>query len=247
MKKLMLIAWLIALVIPTLAQTDYKQWEVMYIRPKADKLDLFKKGMAAHNKKFHSTDPYKAGVASILTGPQSGSYAWYMGPTTWTQMDGRPGKGEHDMDWDKMVVPNIESSSEVTYWRADNELSYQPAGGSTTFIKSRQRNYTILPGQTDRFAAAIKMIVDVYKKKSYPVAYSVYWRQGASAGPHAIVSIDFDKWAYFDRANTVMKDFEEVHGAGSWARFLDELALSLDRTKTFDELGELVAELSGGN
>src|SRR5689334_19999555 len=87
------------------AQTDYMQFEVIYVKPKLDKVDLFKKALTAHNKKYHATAPYKVNVYSVDTGPNSGAYAWVMGPVTWTQMDGAPGQGEHIMDWEKNVNP----------------------------------------------------------------------------------------------------------------------------------------------
>ena len=248
MKKTVLLVGLIALTLSVMAQTDYQQWEVMNIKPKADKLDLFKKGVAAHNKKYHAADPYKVMVSSAITGPNSGQLTWVMGPATWTQLDNRPGKGEHDMDWEKNVVPYVESFGEISYWRADKDIQYRPANANmASYTKGRLRFFTILPGQSDRFADAIKKIAEVYKKKEYTASYSVYWRYGASPGPHVAVSLDFDKWAYLDKPNAFVKDFEEVHGANSWDRFLDELALSVDRTKTFDELNETLVELGGGN
>jgi hypothetical protein len=248
MKKTILFVGLIAFAITTMAQTDYQQWEVMNLKPKADKLDLFKKGIAAHNKKYHSADPYKVGVSSIITGPNSGEYTWFMGPTTWTQMDSRPGKGEHDADWDKNVTPYVESAGEVSYWRMNKDLTYRPANANpATFTKGRFRFFTLLPGEGDRFEDAFKKVVEVYKKKEYPASYTVFSRYGASTGPHVGVSLDFDKWAYLDRPNTFVKDFDEVHGANSYDRFLEELALCIDRSKTYDELSEYMAELSGGN
>lgn len=246
MKKLMLFlcAWAIACGLN--AQTDYLQWEVMNIKPKADKLDLFKKGVAAHNKKFHSSGPYRVTMLSILTGPSSGQYTWIMGPCTWTELDARPVKGEHDIDWDKNVVPHVESFGEASYWRLDKTISYQ-APNAATLTKSRLRSYSVLPGQADRLTDLLKKVVEVYRKKQYPASYNVYRRQGASEGPSVVVGLDFAKWAYFDSAPNMMKDYEEMYGENSWDRFLDEFALCIDRKKTSDELNEMVAELSGGN
>jgi hypothetical protein len=235
-----------AIAITAHSQTDYLQWEVMSITPKADKLDLFKKGLAAHNKKYHASDPYKVGIASYVTGPKSGSYAWVMGPCTWTQLDSRPVKGEHDLDWDKNVVPHCESFGEVVYWRLDNDINYS-AANSSTFTKTRLRNFTILPGQFGRATEQFKKIATVYKQKGYNASYHAYWREGASTGPHLIISIDFAKWAYFDSQSAFVKDFEEIHGAQSWNKFLEESALCIDRAKTYDELIEWVGELGSGN
>ncbi len=246
MRKSILLLALILTVISVMAQTDYEQWEVMNLNPKADKLDLFKKGLAAHDKKFHSAAPYHASVSSVITGPNSGQFTWVMGPTTWTQLDGRPNKGEHDMDWDKNVVPYVESFGEVSYWRADKDLKYRPENvNMSTFTKGRIRFYTVLPGQMDRLKELFKKVVEVYTKKQYKASYSLYLRQGATTGSHVAVSIDFDKWAYFDNGTDFTKDYNEVHGPNSFNRYLDDMALCIDRTKTYDELNETIPELGG--
>ena len=248
MKRLIVLVGLFAYAITAMAQTptDYQQWELMYIKPKADKVDLFKKGLAAHNKKYHSADPYKAGVASVITGPNSGDFVWFMGPTTWTQMDSRPGKGEHDADWDKNVTPYVQSTGEVSYWRKDKDLMYVPAGANVSNLtKGRLRYTTLLPGQDDRYAEAIKKVVEVYKKKGYAGAFSVYWRYGQSRGSDVATSLDFEKWAYLDAGNNIAKDFEEIHGANSWVRFMEEVSMCTDRIRTYDELSEYMPDLSG--
>lgn len=246
MKRLILFACALAIAFSAVAQSDYLQWEVMNIKPKADKLDLFKKGVAAHNKKYHASGPYRVTMVSVLTGPSSGQYTWIMGPCTWTQLDSRPVKGEHDMDWDKNVVPYVESFGEVSYWRLDKDINYQ-APNPATLIKSRIRFYTVIPGQGERLTDLLKKIAEIYKKKQYPASYNVYRRQGAAEGATVAVGLDFSKWAYFDSAPNIMKDYEEMYGDNSWNRFLDEFALCIDRSKTTDELNEIVAELSGGN
>jgi hypothetical protein len=226
------------------AQTDYVQVEVMSITPKADKLDLFKKGMTAHNKKYHSQDPYKVSVSYLVTGPQSGSYVWIMGPTTWTQMDSRPDKGEHNLDWEKNLTPYTESSGAVSYWRLNKDLSYQPEG-SATFPKSRVRYIRVLPGQFDRYFEQMKKIVAVYKAKKYKSSFDLWEHVDVTDGPNVVTINAWANWAGRDSGNNFVKDFEEVHGAGSWMRYQQELDLCLDRSKTYDELMEAAPELGG--
>ena len=245
MKKIILfVGILVSAFMPLSAQTDYLQWEVMNIVPKMDKLDLFKKGLAAHNKKYHAANPYKASVYSVVTGPSSGSYTWVMGPTTWTQLDSRPGAGEHQMDWDKNVLPYCESIGEVSYWRNYKDLSYQ-ASGDASFTKMRIRNNFVKTGEMDRYLGLMKMNLEVYKKKNYTSSFSVDIRQGVSQGPHVASFTSFAKWSWFDENRNFRKDFDEVHGAGAYDKFFKELDLCVDRSKTYDELVELVPELGG--
>lgn len=248
MKKLVL---LLAVIIfgftESFSQTDYLQFEVMSVTPKADKMDLFKKGMAAHNKKFHAKDPYKVGVSFTVSGPNSGAYTWVMGPTTWAQMDSRPGKGEHDIDWEKNVVPYCESFGEVSYWRVNNDVNYQPEG-VTTLPKGRLRFNFVYPDQMDRFEAQMKKIMEVYKKYKYKNSFALVTRYGASSGAKAVTINNYPNWGSMDSApGSFIKNFEELHGAGSWAKFLAELNLCIDRSQTYDELSEDVPELGGGN
>lgn len=85
----------------------------------------------------------------------------------------------------------------------------------------------------------------MYKQKKYAASYSLYTRIGATQGSDAIAGISFAKWAYFDNGNNFQKDFEEVHGANSFARFQEEWDLCLDQTATFDELLEWMNDLTG--
>lgn len=224
------------------AQTDYKQWETHRFTVKMGHEADFEKGLAAHNKKYHTADPFKTGIFDIHTGPNSGQVELSMGPMTFTQMEGRPDSPEHNADW-AMVMSHVESAGESMYWRADKEIEYAPAG-SENFTALRWRYFTIRPGQSDRFEGLLKQVLAVYKAKNYGAGYRVYWRWGASQGPHACAEMSMSSWAFYDQPNTYEKDFEEVNGEGSYDRFVEELDLCLDRTKTYDELVKYRPDLS---
>jgi len=244
MRKNLTLLFIILLIYTTVqAQSDYRQWEAGYVSVKSGQSEMFEKGIAAHNKKFHNADPYKIAVFSVLSGPNSGKYFVALGPVTFSQIEGRPTGDEHGMDWDKNVLPYIDSEDETSYWREYKDALYR-APGSDNFTRSRFRNFTILPGQHEQFETLVKQVANMYKVKAYPASYSVYFKWGASAGPHAITEISVDHWSYFDRPDTFEKDFEEVNGAGSYKRLMEGLELCVDRTKTFDELIEYKPALS---
>ena len=246
MKRLFLMAVVFAMASSAcFAQADYEMWQVIYIKPKLDKVDLFRKALAAHNKKYHATGANKVGVSSIITGPNSGEYVWVMGPTTWTKLDGAPGEGEHTIDLEKNINPNCESIGETMYWRGVKEVSYE-SPGSAAFKKSRMRASYIYPGQMERFIGLMKQVVEVCKVKKYPGSFAMAAREGLAAAPrpNAVTFTSFDKWAFWD-SDTFAKDFEEVNGSGSWHRFLEEIGLCMDRTLTYDEMSETVPELGG--
>jgi hypothetical protein len=97
----------------------------------------------------------------------------------------------------------------------------------------------------DRFLEQQKKIVAVYQKKKYVASYSLAIRQGASTGPHVVSFLGFSKWSYFDSGTDFAKDFDEVHGSGAFERFLKELDLCIDRSKTYDEFSVALPDLGG--
>jgi hypothetical protein len=242
----LLFSLLVSVISTSYAQTDYEQWECSYVRVKPANTAMYEKGLIAHNKKFHAADPYKVHVFDVISGPNSGGYFIALGSVTWTELSGRPSGTEHDTDWDQHVQPFVDGDGETMYWRRDNELKYS-APNSDDFVHSRFRNFTVLPGQRDRFESLIKQVVAMYKTKAYPASYNVYWRQGATQGSNALVEINMNGWSFFDRLDTFEKDFEEVHGEGSFSLYLDEIELCIDRAKTFDELVVYRPELSSPN
>jgi hypothetical protein len=240
---LLTLVFLAGMLSSILAQTDYLQWVVVTLTPKPDRVAQFEAGLAAHNHKYHTADPYKAYVWSVNTGPSAGSYNWIMGPMTFTQMDARVGSDEHDADWNANVLAHCTSLSDIGYWRYDKDLSYQPEG-SEVYGKSRLRFHTVKPGEFDRMEEQIKKIAEVYRQKKHKNAYSIYWHYGATNGPNLVVGIDFNKWAALDQPLTFRADYESVHGAGSLQRLINEIEMATDRSKTYDVLTEYMPALS---
>lgn len=228
------------------AQTDYMQWLVISLKPKLSEISQFEAGLTAHNKKFHTADPYKAFVFEVNTGPGSGSYMWVMGPITFTQTEARPTVAEHDADWNNNVIAHCESVGEVGYWRLDKDNSYMAENGSN-FTHSRMRWSSTYPGEGDRFGDQMKKVAEVYKQKKYNANFNVYWHYGATAGPNVVTEMNFEKLSFLDEDINFRKDFESVHGDGSWSDFLEEIKLSVDREKTYDEMINLRTDMSSGN
>lgn len=245
MKKLVLFIGLIAFVFrASIAQTDYTQVEVMSLTPKADKVDLFKKGLAAHNKKYHPAGPYHVSISYAYSGPNTGNYTWFMGPTTWTQMDGRPDKGEHQLDWDKNVTPHLQTTGPVSYWRLNKDINYQPEGAPAT-TKSRVRFQYVKPGQMDRYVEQMKKVLEVNKATKSKMSFQLWTHYGFTDGPNAVTVSNFANWAVLDAGGNFTGEFEKVHGAGSWDRFIEELDLCINRSKSFEELSEAQPDLGG--
>jgi len=161
---------------------------------------------------------------------------------TFTQMEGRPAGKEHDADWAK-VMEHVESTGESVYWRASKDIHYAPAG-SEAFSALRWRYSTVKPDQQDRFKDLLEMVEKVFETKKLGAGFMAYWKYGASQGPHVCTELSMPGMKYFDREDTWKKDFEEVHGEGSYDRYIEDLNICVDRTKTYDEFVKFRADLS---
>jgi len=241
-KTLTLTAILFAVIAITFGQSDYKMLELVYLKPipGAD-MDAATKGIAEHNKKFHSEDPYKASVWSNITGSRVGTICWAMYPANFTQYDERKNIAAHDKDWDKAVSPYYEVIANE-FWKQDDKLSYWPEG-----MKAGKRVvwtvFDIKPGESYRFKALLKDIAEVYKQKKYSYGMTVLWNQFENKdGRDVAIEVMFDKWAFLDEDHHMKKDFEEVHGEGSWWKAIEEYRDVVVSAE--DELSERIPEMS---
>jgi len=225
------------------SQKEYKMWETIYIEPDMSQIDELKKGMAAHNEKYHNEDPFTAHVWQIWTGPHEGKWLWAMGPCTFSDLDNRPEGKDHDEDWTKNVSPYVKNISGLQYWKLNEELSHSPEGAP--FGKVVWTAFDIKPFESYRFKEMLKKVNKVYTEKNYPNSMEVYEAQfDLNDGFDFIIEWAFDEYSWFDRDQKFMSDYEDVHGEGSWVYFMDEFKDVVDGV--IDELAEYLPELSGG-
>jgi hypothetical protein len=221
MKKLML---MVALMLPflTVAQDDEPEY-IMYrnikLTPKKDKIADFMKAVSDHNKKYHSgAQPFYANVWMPISGPDMGSIIYSIGPLTYADMDNRKLGEGHDEDWQKALAL-CEDISDQGFWRLNPETS-TPSGPQ--YGKLRIRMITVAAGEGYRFQAVMKKIAEVYAKKEYDRSHWIFNRRGASNdGGDVAVVFGYNNWAEMDL--NFSKDYEEVHGEGSWDLFLEEI------------------------
>jgi hypothetical protein len=243
MKRLIafLFAILLSATFADAQDTDNKIIESMYLKPKTDKLKTLMESLSAHNKKFHASGPYKANVWMANTGSHSGDLAWVMGPCTFTDLDNRPDSDEHQEDWMNNVMPNIESVSDGEYWKLNSEASYRPEGSS--YGKELWSVYDIKPFDNYRFIEIVKKVVKVYEEKKYPNHFELWENRFMNiAGRDMAISWGFENYAFFDRDMKFSKDYEEIHGEGTWDLLMEEfkdVVIAVDQ-----ELAERIDELS---
>lgn len=241
-KMITMTALFIAVSLIAFGQSDYKMLELVYLEPLpgAD-LEAASKAMAEHNKKFHAEEPYKASVWSNLTGSRVGTWVWAMSPANFTAYDSRPAGKEHDADWDKTIAPYFKMVDNE-YWRLDDKLTYEPEN----FKKGGMVIWTIFdikPGDSYRFKAILEKISEVYKAKKYDYNFDVYWNQFENKNGRDVgIEVMFEKWSFMDEDHAMKKDFEEVHGEGSWWKIIEEYRDVVVSAE--DELSVLMPEMS---
>jgi len=224
------------------SQADYEMYLQIMLEPRLDQISLFEKNLAEHNKKFHSDGFQKTSVYSVSSGSNAGKYAWVMGPLTFTDFDSKELDKDHDADWNDNVLALCSSVSDFEWWKFKDDLSYVPEGSETG--KEVFRVYDITKGQGYRFEEVLKKVVAVYKAKDYPDYFRVYYSEfNSNSNRDVAFSSGFKTWASLDEKSTFKKDFEEVHGAGSWFTFIEEYRASYNSYE--DELSMRSPHLSG--
>jgi hypothetical protein len=242
-KGIVTVAVLLICFLAANAQDDYKMFVSIMLEPNLDQITQFEKNVAEHNKEYHSEGFKKAGVWSIMSGSNSGKYAWVMGPLTYTDFDGDNPSVEHDAHWNDKIAALCSSVGELEWWKLNDDLSYVPEGSdSETDIYSV---YDITPGQGYRFKEVLKKVAAVYKAKEYPDYFRVYYSEfNSNSNRDVAISNGFKTWASLDEKSTFKKDFEEVHGEYSWMDFITEYHASFVSME--DELSIYLPHLSGG-
>jgi hypothetical protein len=227
--------------VPALAVAqDYEMYETQYLAVRSGHSKQFNAGIKAHNDRFHASGPYRATVWYVIDGPKSGQMFWVMGPCTFTDLDGRPAGEDHESDWAENVLAHAEQG-ETQYWRLDPDLSYRP--DTRVRPKSRVSIHDVERNEGYRYRELRRKVKQVQEAKKYPDPVLVFRGVGQSAtGRDFAVVRAFDKWAALDRDGTFAADFEEVHGSGSWVRFLREAEEAIGSRQT--ELHELLPDLS---
>ena len=196
-------------------------YETVNIRVKPGQEKAFEAAVKAHNMKYHPKDGnYHGRLFYNVNGPNGGTYSWIMGPTNWTAMDNRPSNDAHEADWDK-VVALVDKFESPSYWGFSQELSNVIENVSPP--KRLIWMYDIKKGKSAQWAELVEKVKKVYETKRPTEHFWVLWNEFANtdAGMDAVIIFAFDKWSWLDRKSNFSKEFEEVHGEGTWHNFLN--------------------------
>lgn len=247
MKKV--VYWLFLIPLMVLAQNpeqnnqQYVVFENAILTPQPDKITKFEEGIAAHNKRFHASDPYGARVYYISSGPNVGKYMWVMGPLPWSAMDERPEDKAHDDDWVNNVVQYITTDSDQSYWRFHNQLSNFPKDFKVD--KLLLDTYDVKRFKNEGVMASMEKVARVMKEKLPDMTYGVYTNEMPSTkdGRDLSMVFFFDDMAWMGQESKFVKAYEELYGANSWEAFMKEWGETTDGMQS--ELWIFEPELSG--
>ena len=203
----------------------------------------FETALAAHNKKFHPEGPYQVNVYTVNSGKNAGKYMWNMGPLPWSAMDGRPGAGDHDDDWDTNVVPHLTNDVDVNYWKFHPQFS--------NFSKDfNLKNLSVFMidikrfKEMDFFNKVLANVNKVYAEKMGDQIHGAYTNELNNMEGLDFAWVDFfDNMSWMGREDKFPQDYEAVHGEGSFAGFLKDVADTTEGQRT--ELWSFRADLSG--
>ena len=244
MKKSITFILAFALVIALQAQDqpETHMYETIYLTPKLDAVGKLSENMSAHNKKYHGEGIHAAFVQNVLTGRRTGDMVWVTGPGPFASLDTRPAEGGHDEDWRDNVMPYLQDVSQSEYWRRDAVQYYSPEDNAAD--KIRIRFHKVKRGQGAAFAEHIGKIIQVFRDKNYNVGLSLYWNTFPTGNGRNMSTVStITNWADLDSGLPVGSDFNEIHGEGSWDKWLEKL---YDLTEWTDqEVRQNIPALSG--
>lgn len=223
-KKLIFTMLLLPFLAISQKSSEYSVFENALLTANPTQISQFEKGIAAHNKKYHSDGAYGVRVYWISNGPNTGSYLWSMGPFHWSSLDNRPAQKEgHDEDWDKNVLAySTPGSGTQTYWKAHDEFSRFP---KDFIIKNMAVDYyDIKRGKSEDAMKLVEKIHKMYAEKAPNETFGIYSNEFSSTkeGRDLAVISFFDKSAWLGENQDITNKYEEMYGKGSFAQFLKD-------------------------
>jgi hypothetical protein len=223
MKQLIVGAFLLlfapAFLIAQEAEDKTQLVELVFIKVKMGSEEKFEAAILAHNKKYHADGPYQSSLSIVETGEEAGTYVWSMGSMTYTELDARPGKGEHQKDWMKTIAPFIESYGRSEIWSRNKKLTHSKSGEYALeeiwFLDIKGEEYY-------RFKSFLTNIQKIMKAKDAPIGvYNNEFSQ--NNGRDVAMVFPMANWAEYDKQEWNMKDeYEKEFGPNSWSDAMRE-------------------------
>ena len=196
--------------------------------PKMDKVMEFEAGLAAHAQKYHTGD-VSWRVSEIVSGPDAGGYHIMEGPTSWEGEDRRGDLGEaHMKDWYQNISMYLTDRQSKGYSVYIDTLSTIALTDYTDKFNI-QHIYPKI-GHSDNVVAILSKFKKAWVAGGFTVA--VYAVSGSGPTQYAIVTRY--KQGLKERTPGFRKPMKEIYegvnGAGSWAKYISDIALYVDES-----------------
>ena len=96
----------------------------------------------------------------------------------------------------------------------------------------------------DFMGKVVKKVVKMYKEKMPDQIYGIYTNEMPNMDGMDFAWVDFfDSYSWMAKDDTFMRDFEDVHGTGSFQQFMKDVEATTDGDK--GEIWSLRKDLSG--
>lgn len=243
MRKFIYLILLIPFFVISQSAEEYMVMENVMLTAIPAKTMEFEAGLAAHNKKYHAEGTHGARVYWISNGKNAGKYIWAMGPLPWSAMDSRPAADGHDEDWSKNVVPYTMAESDVTYWKFHPQFSNFPNDFDLKYLSVFMVDFKRF--KYPEMISILERVKKVNSEKNPDEAYGVYTNEmpDTQDGRDMAFVNFFSNSGWMGREDTFPKKFEEVHGEGSFTKFLKDVEAATNGDRS--ELWTFREDLSG--
>ncbi len=222
MKKVIYILLLAPLMLISQTTDEYLIIENATITANPTKIAEFEKGLASHNKKYHSEGAFGARTYWITNGDNAGKYVLVTGPLPWSALDNRPNQEGHSEDWNKNVAAYAMPNWNQTYWKFQTDISNFPKDFMVN--KLHLSIYDIKRFKGAKAVGLMKKIHKVMTEKFPDDPYGIYTNEMPSTkeGRDMVFVSFFNKSSWMGEDIEFPKKYDEVHGDGSFAHFLKD-------------------------
>ncbi len=197
--------------------------ESLMLTPHPEKVPQFRQALAAHNREYHSEDPFGARVYYISSGPNTGKYMQVTGPLSWADRDAASEwLQEREEAWIKKVLPYTLPEADLTYWKTHPALSSFPE--EFTIHKLLVDLYDVEEYRDDRMIKLLETSGRLAMEKFPDITYGIYTNMFPSTreGKDMAMVFFFEDYEWLAKDLKFEEAFEAFYGAGSFRDYLQE-------------------------
>ncbi|HIN62617.1 MAG TPA: hypothetical protein EYM89_07685 [Candidatus Marinimicrobia bacterium] len=205
------------------AQDAPPVFRIRFITVKEGMAEEFIKAASEKTKKFNSKEGSRRfNTWEIIDGPRQGQFVRGQAGTTWSDFDTPTPQKQRDY-WMKNVNTYVKKQGMMQTWAYLPDISYNGRGETEYGDFAAMRFYNINPGMNARMIENARKIKKVNETKKTKVRYGWYRLESGGDRSTWLFASSVYKWADLEDA-TFYSMYEEVHGKGSWAEWVNEFS-----------------------